>query len=152
MRIRQSARRSGATAVESAFVIAIALLFFFGIFEYGRYVMTRQIMENAAREGGRYAAVHTYDGTEASIRTYVDGKLSMARQQLVGYSATTNIQIYAADASGNAIAGKAWNDSAFGEYICIEIVGTYRPILPTMLFMNNNITVRAKSIMASEAN
>lgn len=149
---RREKGRPAATLVETAFVLAIALLFMFGIFEYGRYVMTRQLMENAAREGARYAAVHTYDGTTAGIQDYVDGKLSVARQQMVGYVKANNIQVYAADASGAAIGGKAWNDSAFGQYIAVQVTGTYQPILPNFLFMNSSITVTAKSVMASEAN
>lgn len=152
MRMQSSSRRKGATMVEMAVVITIALMFFFGIFEYGRFVMTKQLMENAAREGARYAVVHTYDGTTASIQNYVDAKLSMGRQQLVGYNKTTSIQVFAADSAGNVIGGKNWSDSAFGEGIGVQITGTYKPSLPTLLFWNASFTITSKSIMVSEAN
>ena len=35
------------------------LLFLWGIFEYSRYVMLLQVVNNAAREGCRYAVMHT---------------------------------------------------------------------------------------------
>jgi Flp pilus assembly protein TadG len=52
-------RRTAAHLVEFAFVCPVFFLFMFGIFEYSRYVMTQQIMVNAAREGARFAIVTT---------------------------------------------------------------------------------------------
>lgn len=154
MKLRSTDRRirRGATLVETALVISIFLMFLFGIFEYGRFVMTRQLMENAAREGARWAIANTYNGTVAQVRSVVDTRLGVARNQLVGYAPATSILVYAADSNGNAIAGRSWNDAAFGEYIAVEVVGTYRPVLPNLLRMNTSFTVRSKSIMSSEAN
>ncbi len=145
-------RRRAATLVETALVLSIFLMLLFGIFEYGRFVMTRQLMENAAREGARWAIANTYNGTVAQIRNVVDARLGVARNQLVGYTPTSSILVYAADSSGNPISGRSWNDAAFGEYIAVEVVGTYQPVLPNLLRMNASFTVRAKAIMSSEAN
>src|SRR5436309_12707636 len=110
MRIhRPHRRRPAATLVETSAVISITILILFGIFEYGRFVMTKQMMENAAREGARWAVVHTYDGTTPAVQDAVDQKLGIARQQLPGYVKTTSIEVYAADTAGNAISGKSWN-------------------------------------------
>lgn len=144
--------RRGATAVETAVVISIALLFMFGVFEYGRYVMTRQIMENAAREGARFAVVHTNDKTTAQIQNQVDFKLDRGRQQIKNYVKTTNIQVFASDVNGNPIGGKTWSDSAYGELIGVSISGTYKSILPSFLHWSSSFTVSAKSVMASEGN
>src|ERR1051325_6207840 len=134
MRIRPPhARRSAATLVETSVVISIALLFIFGIFEYGRFVMTKQLLENAAREGARWASVHTYDGTTAGVQNAVDAKLNVGRQSLVGYVKANNITVFAADDAGNAITGKNWNASAFGENVSVVITGTYKPSLPSLL-------------------
>ncbi len=124
----------------------------FGIFEYGRFVMTRQLLENAAREGARYAVVHTNDSTVAGIQNQVDAKLGIGSKQIVSYNKTTNISVFAADASGNPIAGKNWDDTKFGELIGVQISGTYKPLLPNLLFMNASFTVKTKAVMASEAN
>lgn len=144
--------RRGASLVETALVISIFLMFLFGIFEYGRFVMTRQLMENAAREGARWAIANTYSGTIGQIRDVVDSRLGVARQQLVGYTKSTSILVYAADVHGNPISGKSWSDAAFGEFVGVEIVGTYQPVLPNLLRMNTSVTIRAKSVMTSEAN
>jgi hypothetical protein len=57
LKTHSPARRRGTTVVETAVVALICLTFMFAIFEYGRYVMVRQVMENAARVGGRVAVV-----------------------------------------------------------------------------------------------
>ena len=145
-------RRSGATIVETAVVIMILIMFIFGIFEYGRFVMTRQLMENAAREGARWAVVHTYDGTTAMVQDQADQKLSLGRNQLVGYLKTSNITVFAADTNGNVISGKAWTDTGFGENIGVSITGTYKPSLPNLLLWKTSFTVSTKAVMASEAN
>jgi Flp pilus assembly protein TadG len=58
-RIQQARKRRGAAVVETAVVLNVLLLMVLGIFEYGRLVMIRQLMLNAAREGARMAVVGT---------------------------------------------------------------------------------------------
>ena len=54
-----SHRRSrGQALVEFAFVAPIFLLLLFSLIDFGRYVYYVQILNNAAREGTRYAIVH----------------------------------------------------------------------------------------------
>ena len=52
-------RRWGATAVETALVMIPLIMFVFGVFEYGRFLMVRQMVDNAAREGARQAVIGT---------------------------------------------------------------------------------------------
>jgi Flp pilus assembly protein TadG len=58
-------RRTGAAAVELAVVIGPILLLIFGVLEYCRLLMVRQVCENAVREGARYAVART-TGTNPS--------------------------------------------------------------------------------------
>ncbi|MGE0605985.1 MAG: TadE/TadG family type IV pilus assembly protein, partial [Pirellulales bacterium] len=51
--------RGGQTLVESALVLPMVILFIFGLFEYGRFLMTMHLVNNAAREACRYAVAHT---------------------------------------------------------------------------------------------
>jgi Flp pilus assembly protein TadG len=143
--MRRSTTRSGATTVETAVVISIALLFMFAIFEYGRYVMFRQIVENAAREGARQAVVNTSSQTTADIQATVTHYL--AGQQL----ANLTIDVYKADINTGANLGP-WTGAAFGEGIAVEVTGDYKSILPRFGFLKSTSTIRAKSIMRSEAN
>ena len=50
--------RSGAAAVEAAFILIPVMLIVFGIFQYGRLLMDWNVLNNAAREGCRYALVN----------------------------------------------------------------------------------------------
>jgi hypothetical protein len=43
-----------------------------------------------------------------------------------------------------------WNAAVFTEKIAVTVDGTYRPILPTFLFMPDTISVRTTAIMGSE--
>ena len=52
-------RRRGATLVEFAMVMPVFLMFLFAIFEYGRYLMTYNVMHNAARDAARWAVVRS---------------------------------------------------------------------------------------------
>lgn len=142
--------RRGATVVETALVISLCLLFLFGIFEYGRFLMVSNLMDNAVQEGARYAVVHTYDATTSDIQNRVDQALAGQSVQLQGYNKSSSIQVFWADANGNNLG--PWTDAPFGEYIAVRITGTYRPTLPSFLLMNSTFPVQAQVQMCSEAN
>src|SRR3954451_3490109 len=61
-------RRWGATAVETGLVLLPMTMFLCGIFEYGRFLMDWNLLNNAAREGCRYALVNN---TSTSVNTDV---------------------------------------------------------------------------------
>jgi hypothetical protein len=57
----RAARRSagsGQGLAEFAFIIPMFLMMLFGIVDFGRVIWARNSLENAAREGARYAIVH----------------------------------------------------------------------------------------------
>jgi Flp pilus assembly protein TadG len=139
--------RRGATAVETAAVVSVFLLFLFGIFEYCRLIYVRQVVENAAREGARYAIVNSYNttvvsDTQAVVKNYMGG----LDTTLQNYSC----QVYAADSSANNI-GSPLNVK-FGQYICCDVSLQYSPIVPSFLFLNKTLTIESKCCMGSEAN
>src|SRR5438309_8526108 len=81
----RNATRRGATTVETALVISLALLFMFGVLEYGRLLFFMQVANSAVREGARYASVHTGDGTtQAQIQSYVQAQLGSQQSYLTG--------------------------------------------------------------------
>jgi Flp pilus assembly protein TadG len=142
----QKTSRPGAAAVEAALVLSLFLLLIFGIYEYGRLVMMKHLLDNAAREGSRYAVVHTQDKTTSDIQTWV-------MNRLVGqdaYLQNVNIQAFMADNSGKNIG--LWTNSQFGQYISVQIEADYSPVLPSLLFMNSTIHLLSNSTMYSEAN
>jgi Flp pilus assembly protein TadG len=50
---KRTPHRRAATIVEMALVISLVLPLMFAVFEYGRIIMLKQLMDNAAREGAR---------------------------------------------------------------------------------------------------
>ena len=142
--------RRGAAMIETAMVAILALMFTFGIFEYGRFLMVRNLVDTAVQAGARHAVVHTADATTTDIQNLVDGMLAGQSLHLQGYDKTTSIQVYWADANGTNLG--PWTDASFGSYIAVRIDSTYRPMLPNLLFMNTSIPVSAVSQMYSEAN
>lgn len=58
MRRRDGRPVRGQALTEFAFVLPIFLLVLYSIIEFGRYVYVAQVMNNAAREGARYAITH----------------------------------------------------------------------------------------------
>src|SRR5271167_945944 len=64
--------RGGATLVEFAFVLIPLTFFIFGVFEYGRLLMDWNLLNNAAREGCRYALANNTSTTiSTSVQTIV---------------------------------------------------------------------------------
>jgi len=155
-------RRSGLALVESALVMGLCLLFLFAIFEYGRFVMTKQVLDNAAREGARWAVANTQSGTTTQVQNVADGYLAGQGGQLQGYSKTTSIQVYRSDASGNPIDSSSnivsdwtlapFTNAAFGDSITVKISGTYKPVIPVFIFMPGSIQLQGVAVMKSEAN
>jgi Flp pilus assembly protein TadG len=147
-------RRLGASAVEAALVLPMVIMFLFGILEYGRYIMTLQIMTNAAREGAHYAKAHTQPVTIAGVTNGnttadVTAKINKALGG-ASYLSGQTVQIYASDAQGNNIG--PWTDTQVGESVCVRITGDYRVLMGGMLFLPTTIPVVAQAVMRSESN
>lgn len=145
-----SPRRSGATLVEAAFIISIALLFLLGIFEYARFVMVNHLLESSAREAARLAVVHTNDMTDTDIKNEVT-------RRLVGLD--TNIEGKVVDVYGVVLRNGTknqkianWTDTKITDGVVVEIKGKYRPLLPNFLNMPSTFDLHAKAVMYSEAN
>ncbi len=58
-----SRRRPAQAGLEFALAMPILLLLILGVLDAGRVVIAAVSLNNAAREGARYAALHVYDGT-----------------------------------------------------------------------------------------
>jgi Flp pilus assembly protein TadG len=167
--LRQPVRRRGATAVETAVVISVALLFVFGILEYARLLYFYHVADNAAREGARYAIVHTGDGTQkgtttdvpsfdasgrflapnTSVAAVVNYGMNGQQKNIAGYT----VNVYYADPNTGLSKGGSWTDAPFSGAIAVEVTGSYQFILPSFLrFSGPNLPIRVRSVMNSEAN
>jgi len=133
--------------VETAFALPVCLLMLFGVLEYSRFFMVRNVLANAAREGARYAVIHTRDKATSDVEAVVTASLGTVQAQLTGFA----IQGYPTDSSGNEIGG-SWNNATFGAGIGVKLSGDYQPVLPSFLLMPGLIHVETTSVMNSEGN
>lgn len=138
--------RSGATIVELAVVIVIFTMMMFGILEYCLIVYTSNLVENAAREGSRFAVVNASDTTLISdTQNYVQSLMGGLDKKMSAY----NCDVYLADSNGNKTG--APTGAQFGQYICVDVSLNYVPITPGLIFLKQ-FTIRSKCGMISEAN
>lgn len=175
MRLRPTGRRRGMTIVESVLVLSIFAMMLFGIFEYCRYIMVLHVTTNAARDGARYAAVNVncpYDQIDARKAAIVQ----YTKDRMLGISGSLpdmKVAVYPVDSAGLALTtpvirsksstGAApypdpfgnspyspWNDAAFTERVAVSIKGTYKPVLPVLLFITPSFEVNVTAITVSE--
>jgi len=141
--------RRGAAVLETALVLNLLLVGLLGIFEYGRLVMIKQLMDNAAREGARLAVV----GTAAEPEITTTQIQNTVTSYLAGQSLSVEPpKVYQADPTTWANIGP-WNQTPYGGAIAVEINATYVPIIPTTFgILPSPLPLKAVSMMLSEAN
>ncbi len=147
------ALRRGAAVVEMAFVLPVVLLLLCGLLEYGRYLMTLHVVQNAAREGCRYALAHTDPITIGGVTSgnSTSDVLNRINAYLAGVGLQSqNIQVYMSDNQGNNLG--PWTDTQFGQFICVRITGNFRWVTPQLLFLPSQTPVTVQALMRSEAN
>lgn len=138
-----TARSSGASRaqalVEFAIVAPIFFLLLFAIIDFGRYVYYVQIINNAAREGARYAIVHGDNGipstgppddaTGAEVKNTV-------RNYLVGVVDAGALTITPTWPQGNNLRGSL---------VTVQIDYLFRSVIP--LVPLPGVTVRGESTL-----
>ena len=140
-------RRRGITIVEFSVVTILCAMLIFGVVEFGRILMVKQVMDNAAREGARYAVVHTNNLATSDIQNYVTTKLAGQTAQLTGLT----ISVYECDPNTGANLG-AWTNAAFGNGIAVQISGQFNPLWRRLFFLPASMTFTSTAVMYSEAN
>jgi Flp pilus assembly protein TadG len=134
-------RRQGVAAVETALVVLLTTTIVFGVFEYGRMLMDLNLLDNAAREGCRYALANN---TSLTISTDVQGIVT-------GYMAgeTASFTNFTVTVSGtkNGVASTV-NNLSPGDMITVTVTGTYKflnivPLItmPTSLTLTSSVTM-----------
>lgn len=152
--VRRSVRsRRGTALVDAAAGLVVALMIFMGMMEVARLFMTQDMIEYAVRVGCRYAIANTDEATTTQVKDYVDNSLPKAGKALQGYSKTSSIKVFLADDNGNKVGTgeDTWQNAGFGQMICVELTGNYKPMSP-LAFRMSTIPLTARSIMYSEAN
>ncbi|MFL5341619.1 MAG: TadE/TadG family type IV pilus assembly protein [Gemmataceae bacterium] len=150
---QRPARRPGTSMVEFVLVATVFLLFLLGVLEYARLMFTMQLMNNAAREGARYAVVNAGTATTANVQAYVNNFMAgQGTKQLTGYTTGTNISVYMADPTTATNTGLSWQNAGWGDAIGVTVSGTYKPIIPGFIYLAGNLSLTGSCVMTTEAN
>lgn len=145
----RATRRAGAVIVETAFVFVLFMLFVYSIFEYGRMVMLRHLIVNAAREGCRYAVVHSTDTTIiADVQTKVKARLAGQQSQFPDLL----IQTYPSTTPASANVTSAINNLQPDDDVTVRVTGTFKTMFPTLLFLPVSLQMKSSCIMTCEGN
>jgi Flp pilus assembly protein TadG len=156
LRKRGIAIRRGVAAVETAIVLVVALVLTFAIYDYSRYFMLSQLVNNAAREGARQAVVNTNTQNTTTIQNTVV-------QYLAGqnYTNSSGHAFSAADVvvtQVNAATGlptspdSNWYDAPFGSSIKVQVNAKFNSLFPTFGFLPRTINLQGTAVMSSEGN
>jgi len=143
-------------AVETAFVLLIALMLTLAIYDYGRYFMLSQLVNNAAREGARQAVANTNTQNTAMIQNTVVQYL--AHQNFTNssgnpFSASDVVVIQVNAATGApASPDSDWYDAPFGAAIMVQVNANFTSIFPTFGILPTTVKLQGTAVMLSEAN
>ncbi len=145
--------RWGGTLVEAAVILSSLIILLLAIMEYGRFIMIKQVVDSATREGAHLTL--SADGSDSTNYSYQTTSSIQAavKNAMGGLDATlsgVSIQVYLADSSGNNIG--SWTSAQDGQTIAVEVTGTYTPTFPSLGFLPSTITVHSKCMMRSEGN
>jgi Flp pilus assembly protein TadG len=137
-------RRRGAALVEAALVMNVFLLFIFAIMEFGHFVMVKQLMDNAARDGARMASTGTLTVSTAQIQALVT-------QELVNQGPSNlSIQVFQANPTTGANIG-AWTNAGLGKAVAVKITGNYQPMLSMASLLPVPIPITSEAMVYSES-
>lgn len=130
MRKAGRARRSGQALVEFALVFPLLVVLFFGIIEAGRFMFAFAALNNAVREGTRYAIVHGSSsscpsGSPVAPDTYACNPSGSNVQDAVRQYAFTFAQ-----SSDLAVAVPVYEpNNARGSKVTVSATYTWRPLI-----------------------
>jgi Flp pilus assembly protein TadG len=137
-------RRRGAVAAEAAIVLIPVLSLIFGVFEYSRLLMDWNLLNNAAREGCRYAVVNNTSTTiSTDVQTTVTKFMSGQSTAFSSFNVTVS-------GTHQGVA-TAVNNLTAGDMVTVSVSGTYKfmNIIP-LVKMPTSFTITSAVIMGCE--
>lgn len=148
MRAKQAIHqpRRGAAAIELAFVLPVFFLMVLGVMEYGRYLMAQQALDNAVRNGARYAVVNSNNGSTSLVQSAVMQRLTPIQNMI-----NPSVSVYQADPTTGANIG-AWTSAPYGGTITVSVSGTYAPMFANLLKLPVSLTMQSDTMMTCEGN
>lgn len=141
MQIRRPGSRAGAVAVETAMIIGLVATIIFGIFEYSRLLLDWELLNNAAREGCRYAlANNTSSNLSSSVQTLVVKYLSSQASSFSNLTVTVSgSRDGVAVAVANLSPGDPITVTVSGRFKFLNIIPLVR--MPTSFTIKSSVTM-----------
>lgn len=126
-------RRRGQALAEFAIVAPLLFLLIFAIIEFGRFIFAYEVLNNATREGARYAIVHGSDalcpsgpmpGGSTSPSSCADPTGAAVQAKVAAYAFSLNVPASQVTVS--------WpdTDNARGHDVTVVSAYTFRTIIP----------------------
>jgi Flp pilus assembly protein TadG len=146
MHIRKlrASRRRGSVMVETAIVLIPLTSLIFGVFEYSRLIMDWNLLNNAAREGCRYAIANN---TSPTISTDVQTRVTTF---MAGHTSSfTNFTVIVSGTHQGV--STPVNNLSAGDLVTVAVSGTYKfmNIVPVVK-MPNSFVMKSSVIMGCE--
>jgi Flp pilus assembly protein TadG len=137
--------RRGAAAVETGLVLIPMMMLLLGVFEYGRFLLDRNVLDNAAREGCRYALANnnTDPAVATTVQTIVNNVMGGRQNAFSGFTVTVS-------GTHNGTATPV-AQLAPGDQITVTVSGTYHllNIIP-MVSIQPSFTMASSVTMICE--
>jgi len=138
-------RRWGGALVETGVIIGLVAMIVFGVFEYARLLMDWNLLNNAAREGCRYAlANNTSTTVSTDVQNIVTTYMAGETKNFINWNPQVNVTV-----SGTHLGvSTSVNNLVAGDPITVTVSGTYKfmnivPIIhmPTSLVITSGVTM-----------
>ncbi len=134
-------RRKGGALVETAVILGLVTMMVFGVFEYSRLFMDWNLVNNASREGCRYALANNTDPTiSTDVQTIVTNYMAGQTQNFSNFSVTVS-------GTHNGVS-TAVNSLEPGDPVTVTVSGTYKFMniipfihMPTSLVITSGVTM-----------
>lgn len=124
-------RRRGQAIAEFAIAAPIFFLILFAIIDFGRYVYYVQVLNNAAREGARYAIVHGADSlspTGPPDDPSGADVIAVVRDYAVGVVGIDDVSVLTITATWGTPPATPDNDR--GTKVTVEVTYAFRSLVP----------------------
>jgi Flp pilus assembly protein TadG len=138
--LRQDVSERGSTVVESAIILLAFFMTVFGIFEAGRFLNTRQVLTNAAREGARLAVAPLSGTNTLPSTSEIQDRVNvfLASANITG--ATTTV-----DPAVSVVTG-----SVTTVYTRVQVQKAYQVVSVPYFFNVLEVTLTGEALMRNE--
>ena len=143
----------GQTLAEFALLLPLIALIIFGLVDMARVMQSYVTLQEAARDGTRYAVTGRIDCTGVSTQTRENCIVQQVKDRLVGLNNANSMTTVYRSWSYPAYANPATENNAGSQCDAVEIEVTYQYIPITPIFrslISNNITLKAKERLVNE--